>query len=132
MHFTDLSTGAVKAQWSTGNGGTLLLEKLGLGRPADALAAYERHLASERDLTPHTVRAYLGDVAGLLEHASALGHHDVSTLDLRTLRSWLARQQTLGKARSTMARRSAAVRVCILPQCGRPSTDLAIASNWAK
>src|SRR5689334_8551628 len=78
---------------------------------AVALAAYERHLASERDLTPHTVRAYLGDVTGMLEHAHALGHDDVATLDIRTLRSWLARQQTLGKARSTMARRSAAVRV---------------------
>jgi integrase/recombinase XerC len=75
------------------------------------LGAYERHLVSERDLTPHTVRAYLGDVAGLLEHAAALGHTDVGTLDLRTLRSWLARQQTLGKARSTRARRATAVRV---------------------
>ena len=36
---------------------------------------------------------------GLLEHAAALGHTDVRTLDLRTLRSWLAKQQTLGKAR---------------------------------
>ena len=78
---------------------------------AGALAVYERHLASERDLTPHTVRAYVGDVAGLLEHAAALGHTDVDTLDLRTLRSWLAKQQTLGKARSTMARRATAVRV---------------------
>jgi integrase/recombinase XerC len=75
------------------------------------LGAYERHLVAERDLTPHTVRAYVGDVAGLLEHAAALGHTDVGTLDLRTLRSWLAKQQTLGKARSTMARRATAVRV---------------------
>ena len=92
---------------------------------AAALAAYERHLASERDLTPHTVRAYLGDVAGLLEHATALGHVDVATLDIRTLRSWLARQQTLGKARSTMARRSAAVRVFTAwaLRTGRATTD---------
>jgi len=92
---------------------------------AAALAAYERHLASERDLTPHTVRAYLGDVAGLLEHATALGHVDVTTLDIRTLRSWLARQQTLGKARSTMARRSAAVRVFTAwaLRTGRATTD---------
>ena len=84
----------------------------GLPEPmAVALAAYERHLSAERDLTPHTVRAYLGDVVGMLEHAAALGHADLATLDIRTLRSWLARQQTLGKARSTMARRSAAVRV---------------------
>ncbi len=78
---------------------------------ATALAAYERHLASERDLTAHTVRAYLGDVAGMLRHATALGHTELASLDLRTLRSWLANQQTLGKSRSTMARRATAVRV---------------------
>ncbi|MFL6132999.1 MAG: tyrosine-type recombinase/integrase, partial [Nocardioidaceae bacterium] len=78
---------------------------------ASALAAYERHLVSERDLTPHTVRAYLGDIRSLLRQAVQLGHNDVSTLDLRTLRSWLATQQTLGKARTTMSRRATAVRV---------------------
>ena len=78
---------------------------------ATALAAYERHLSAERDLAAHTVRAYVGDVLGLLRHAAALGHTDVGSLDLRTLRSWLANQQTLGKARSTMARRATAVRV---------------------
>jgi integrase/recombinase XerC len=78
---------------------------------AAALAAYERHLSSERNLAAHTVRAYIGDVLGLLEHAAAMGHQDLRSLDLRTLRSWLANQQTLGKARSTMARRATAVRV---------------------
>ncbi len=78
---------------------------------SQVLAAYERHLSAERDLTPHTVRAYLGDVAGMLAHASALGHVDVASLDVRTLRSWLANQQTRGKARATLARRSAAIRV---------------------
>ena len=78
---------------------------------ATAVAAYERHLSSERNLTEHTVRAYIGDVLGLLTHAAALGHTDLRSLDLRTLRSWLANQQTLGKARSTMARRATAVRV---------------------
>lgn len=84
----------------------------GLPEPlAEALAAYERHLVSERDLTPHTVRAYMGDVAGMLEHAAMLGHTEVGSLDVRTLRSWLAKQQTMGKARTTMARRATAVRV---------------------
>ena len=78
---------------------------------ATALAAYERHLVSERDLTPHTVRAYLGDVSGMLAHASRLGLTSLDDLDVRTLRSWLANQQTLGKARTTMARRATAVRV---------------------
>ena len=85
---------------------------VGLPEPmAQVLAAYERHLVSERDLTPHTVRAYVGDIRGMLEQAARLGHTDVDTLDVRTLRSWLATQQTLGKARTTMARRATAVRV---------------------
>ena len=104
------------------------------GRPADpglpepmvaVLADYERHLVAERDLTPHTVRAYLGDVSGMLEHAARLGHVDVTTLDLRALRSWLASQQTLGKARTTMARRATAARVFTgwLLRTGRTETD---------
>jgi integrase/recombinase XerC len=78
---------------------------------ARVLGAYERHLASERDLTEHTVRAYIGDVAGLLEHAARLGLTDVSEVDLRSLRSWLAKQQTLGLSRTTLARRATAARV---------------------
>jgi integrase/recombinase XerC len=76
-----------------------------------ALAAYERHLVSERDLTPHTVRAYLGDVSGMLAHATALGLTELDQVDVRALRSWLANQQTRGRARTTMARRATAVRV---------------------
>jgi integrase/recombinase XerC len=76
-----------------------------------ALADYERHLVFERDLTPHTVRAYLGDLSSMLEQAAGLGHRSLRTIDVRTLRSWLATQQTLGRARTTMARRATAVRV---------------------
>ena len=78
---------------------------------AEALAGYERHLVSERDLTPHTVRAYLADIAGLLAHAARLGHLDVGSLDVGVLRSWLANQQSRGRARTTMARRATAARV---------------------
>jgi integrase/recombinase XerC len=77
---------------------------------AAALGELERHLAAERGLSPHTVRAYLGDVSDLLRHAAALGADDVGDLDLRTLRSWLARQQTQGRARATVTRRAAAAR----------------------
>ena len=101
---------------------------------ASALAAYERHLASERNLAEHTVRAYLGDVAGMLEHASALGHTDLGSLDLRTHRSWLAKQQTLGKARTTMARRATAVRVFTAwaQRTGRADTDSGAALGTPK
>lgn len=78
---------------------------------AGVLGRYERHLVAERDLTPHTVRAYLGDVAGLLEHAHRLGATRPGDLDLRTLRSWLAKQQSLGLSRTTLARRATAARV---------------------
>jgi integrase/recombinase XerC len=89
------------------------------------LAEYERHLGAERDLTPHTIRAYVGDVAGLLDHATRLGHHDVTDLDLRTLRSWLAKQQTLGRSRTTLARRATAARVFTgwLARTGRATQD---------
>ncbi|MEP9381111.1 tyrosine recombinase XerC [Nocardioides sp. KR10-350] len=92
---------------------------------ARVLGDYERHLVSERDLTRHTVRAYVGDIAGLLEHAARLGIEDVGDLDLRTLRSWLAKQQTLGRSRTTLARRATAARVFTawLAHTGRATTD---------
>jgi integrase/recombinase XerC len=94
-------------------------------KPA-VLAEYERHLVSERDLTPHTVRAYLADVAGLLEHADRMGRTQVTDLDLRTLRSWLAQQQVTGRSRTTLARRATAVRVFTawLARTGRIPADV--------
>jgi len=96
------------------------------GDQARVLADYERHLVSERDLAPHTVRAYLADVAGLLEHAERLGKTEVTDLDLRTLRSWLAHQQVTGRSRTTLARRSTAVRVFTawLARTGRTPADV--------
>ena len=78
---------------------------------ARLLGDYERHLRAERDLTPHSVRAYVGDIASLLDHAHRLGLTTIDDLDLRTLRSWLAKQQTTGRARTTIARRATAARV---------------------
>jgi integrase/recombinase XerC len=98
----------------------------GLPEPmARVLGDYERHLTSERDLTPHSVRAYLTDLAGLLEHASRLGQTEVGELDLRTLRSWLAKQQSLGRSRTTLARRATAARVFTawLARTGRVPSD---------
>ena len=92
---------------------------------ANGLGAYERHLRAERNLSEHTIRAYLGDIAGMLEHATLLGCARFDDLDIRTLRSWLANQQTRGKARTTMARRATAVRVFTawLQRSGRASVD---------
>ncbi len=76
----------------------------------DAVDAYARHLASERGRSVHTVRAYVGDVVSLLDHASRMGCAAPEDLDLTVLRSWLARQRTTGAARTTLARRAAAAR----------------------
>jgi integrase/recombinase XerC len=77
----------------------------------EALVEFERYLTSQRDLTSHSVRAYVGDIADLVQHASRLRVERVDGIDLRCLRSWLANQQTRGRARTTLARRASAARV---------------------
>jgi len=75
-----------------------------------ALEEFRHHLEAERGLSRHTVRAYLGDVTSLLEHAAGAGARDPADLDIGTLRAWLAGQHGSGHARATLARRAAAVR----------------------
>ena len=77
---------------------------------AAALAAFERHLRSERSLSPHTVRAYAGDIRSLFEHATRQGVEAPEGLGLTELRGWLAVQHESGAARATLARRGAAAR----------------------
>jgi len=77
---------------------------------ADAVDAFERHLRLERNRSAHTVRAYIGDVVGLLDHLAKLGGRRVGDLQLSHLRGWLAIQRTNGAARTTLARRAAALR----------------------
>src|SRR6185369_15817139 len=77
---------------------------------AGALAAFERHLRSERSLSPHTVRAYVGDIASLLAYANLQGIDTPDGLGAPELRGWLAIQHESGAARATLARRGAAAR----------------------
>jgi integrase/recombinase XerC len=77
---------------------------------AASLAAFERHLRSERSLSPHTVRAYAGDISSLLGYASDQGIGTTQELGVAELRGWLAIQHESGAARATLARRSAAAR----------------------
>jgi integrase/recombinase XerC len=77
---------------------------------AGALTAFARHLKSERGLSAHTVRAYLGDVTGLLLHARDQGCTAVADIGIVELRAWLAGQHRGGQSRATVARRAAAAR----------------------
>jgi integrase/recombinase XerC len=77
---------------------------------SSALAEFCRHLAAERALSRHTVRAYQGDIQSLFEYAWRCGVGDPGSLDLITLRGWLASQHQAGAARATLARRGAAAR----------------------
>ncbi|MEV4760462.1 tyrosine recombinase XerC [Micromonospora sp. NPDC049559] len=76
----------------------------------DAVDEFARHLSRVENRSAHTVRAYVGDLVSLLDHAVRMGARAPGELDLATLRSWLARLRTLGAARTTLARRAASAR----------------------
>jgi len=68
------------------------------------------HLARVDNRSAHTVRAYVGDVVSLLDHAAREGCAEPADLDIAVLRGWLARRITAGAARTSQARRAAAAR----------------------
>jgi integrase/recombinase XerC len=76
----------------------------------DAVDDFGHHLARVDGRSEHTVRAYLGDVISLLEHAARAGHRTLGDLDIAVLRGWLAARMREGAARSSQARRAAAAR----------------------
>jgi len=75
-----------------------------------AMVAFGRYLSAERGLSANTVRAYTGDVASLLDHLAAMRGQSPADLDIRVLRSWLAKMRSVGGARGSLARRAAAAR----------------------
>ena len=76
----------------------------------EAIDGFVRYLVAERNRSGHTVRAYVADVASLLDHAARMGSHDLDGLTVAVLRSWLARLRSSGAARASLARRAAAAR----------------------
>ena len=52
---------------------------------------YIRHLEKERNLSVHTVRAYVGDLDSFFEHLTLQKVSSVGEITLAHIRSWLAR-----------------------------------------
>jgi integrase/recombinase XerC len=72
------------------------------------LDEFDQYLELECGRSEHTRRAYLGDLRSLGEF---LGDDaTIADLDLMTLRSWLAEQAGRGAARTTLSRRTSAVK----------------------
>ncbi|MFC7527056.1 tyrosine recombinase XerC [Actinoplanes sp. GCM10030250] len=76
----------------------------------EAVDDFGHHLAVVDGRSEHTVRAYLGDVVSLLDFAAREGRTRVADLDITILRGWLASRMSGGAARTSQARRAAAVR----------------------
>lgn len=76
----------------------------------EAVDDFADHLARVRNRSAHTVRAYVTDLVSLLDHAVRMGCGGLAELDLTVLRSWLAKQRTMGAARTSLARRAASAR----------------------
>ena len=76
----------------------------------EILAAFDDYLALECGRSEHTRRAYLGDLRSLFGFLAGRGITDLGALSLPLLRSWLAGQAGAGAARTTLARRTSAVK----------------------
>jgi integrase/recombinase XerC len=75
------------------------------------LEEFDQYLALERGRSAHTRRAYLGDLRSLFDFLAArMPDPDLHMLSLPVLRSWLADQAAAGAARTTLARRTSAVK----------------------
>jgi integrase/recombinase XerC len=77
----------------------------------DPLVEFLRHLASEKDASPHTVRSYRSDLLEFVRHA---GRGDTALalrgVDARAVRAHLVRLHERGLDPATIARKLAAVR----------------------
>lgn len=76
----------------------------------NSLERFLEQLEIERNLSPHTLRAYASDLAQLFDYAARDGK-DPEQVDHRFLRRYLAYLQTTRRSRKTIARKLSAARM---------------------
>ena len=77
-----------------------------------AVARFLRHLAVERNASPHTLRAYRTDLDDFARFCAARAGDGLVAADSRTVRAWLAALHGRGLDPASVARKLAAVRSC--------------------
>lgn len=77
-------------------------------RAAAPFAAYLQHLRA-RDLSPNTIDAYRSDLEEFFSHC-ARAHQDPLDATEETVRSFLASRTTIGRARTSVARKASSLR----------------------
>lgn len=73
-----------------------------------ARTRYIRWLLATRDLSPHTIRAYNGDLAGFERHVGA--DFEVEEIDRECVISFIEKQKTAALSPASLRRRAAALR----------------------
>ena len=91
----------------------------------DPLAAFLRHLAVERNASPHTLRSYRNDLTDFQRFLSDRGSGDLAAADQRAVRAWLAALHARGLQPASIGRKLAAARSCFrfLVRRGRLETN---------
>ncbi|MDF1701600.1 MAG: tyrosine recombinase [Planctomycetota bacterium] len=89
------------------------------------VGAYLRHIEAVRNLSPHTLRAYRGDLEDLVAGLEALGFQHSQAVDLFALRRYLTTLRDRGLAPRSTARKISAIRAFFgwLAESGRIETS---------
>jgi integrase/recombinase XerC len=77
---------------------------------AKALDLYRTHLEAGRGYSKHTVKGYLADLEDLVDFLEVQGSSAPQSIDLEDLRAWLYSLSERNLAKSSLARKTAAVR----------------------
>jgi integrase/recombinase XerC len=91
---------------------------------ADPVQAYLARLASQRNLSPHTIAAYRRDLSQFMSFCGRAGVRQISEIDRTHVRRFLAYLDTRGYARRSVARKASAVRAFFSDQARRGELEM--------